>query len=280
MEINELKLKDLQPSQFYISEKKLKDVEGWLNPTDLSCFEPIPVKLLDGRPVMTDGHTRAVAALRAGLEMVPLVWDEDELSWDMYRACVSACREQAIESPIDLLPRIISEEKYREQWDKWCDRMQAEVERNRIVVKPYTEEAIPNVLSFEKALREEEDVWGWEINAEYIKSVTASFHDIRFSNALSFLAYQNERVIGRIDAVLIPSHFDGSIKAYLDWVCVLKRCRHKGTAQMLLSALRDALKTQHVDTLIALTAGDDEAQRFYKAIPNSVMRDTGIWIDI
>ena len=280
MEINELKLKDLQPSQFYISEKKLKDVEGWLNPTDLSCFEPIPVKLSDGRLVMTDGHTRAVAALRAGLEMVPLVWDEDELSWDMYRACVSACREQAIESPIDLLPRIISEEKYREQWDKWCDRMQAEVERNRIVVKPYTEEAIPDVLSFEKALREEEDVWGWEINAEYIKSVTASFHDIRFSNALSFLAYQNERVIGRIDAVLIPSHFDGSIKAYLDWVCVLKRCRHKGAAQMLLSALRDALKTQHVDTLIALTAGDDEAQRFYKAVPNSVMRDTGIWIDI
>lgn len=280
MEINELKLKDLQPSQFYISEKKLKDVEGWLNPSDLSCFEPISVKLLDGRLVMTDGHTRAVAALRAGLEMVPLVWDEDELSWDMYRACVSACREQAIESPIDLLPRIISEEKYREQWDKWCDRMQAEVERNRIVVKPYTEEAIPDVLSFEKALREEEDVWGWEINAEYIKSVTASFHDIRFSNALSFLAYQNERVIGRIDAVLIPSHFDGSIKAYLDWVCVLKRCRHKGTAQMLLSALRDALKAQHVDTLIALTAGDDEAQRFYKAVPNSVMRDTGIWIDI
>ena len=280
MEINELKLKDLQPSQFYISEKKLKDVEGWLNPTDLSCFEPIPVKLLDGRLVMTDGHTRAVAALRAGLEMVPLVWDEDELSWDMYRACVSACREQAIESPIDLLPRIISEEQYREQWDKWCDRMQAEVERNRIVVKPYTEEAIPDVLSFEKALREEEDVWGWEINAEYIKSVTASFHDIRFSNALSFLAYQNERVIGRIDAVLIPSHFDGSIKAYLDWVCVLKRCRHKGTAQMLLSALRDALKAQHVDTLIALTAGDDEAQRFYKAVPDSEMRDTGIWIDI
>ena len=280
MLINELKLKDLQPSQFYISEKKLRDIEGWLNPADLSCFEPIPVKLLDGRPVMTDGHTRAVAALRAGLEAVPLVWDEDELSWDMYRACVASCREQGIEAPGDLLSRIISEEKYREQWDKWCDRMQAEVERNRIDIRPYTEKAIPDVLSFERELRAEEDFWGWEIDAEYIKSVTASFHDNRFSNALSFLAYQNERVIGRIDAVLIPSHFDGSVKAYLDWICVLKSCRHKGAAQKLLSTLRDTLKTLHVDTLIALTASNDEAQSFYKAVPDSEMRDIGIWIDI
>lgn len=280
MEISALKLKDLQPSQFYISEKKLRGIEGWLDPADLSCFEPIPVKLLDGRPVMTDGHTRAVAALRAGLEAVPLVWDEDELSWDMYRACVAACREQGITSPCQLLSRIIPEEEYREKWDKWCDRMQAEIERNRIVVKPYTEEAIPDVLAFEKELRAEEDFWGWEIDAAYINRVTDSFRDKRFSNSISLLAYQNERVIGRIDAVLIPSHFDGSIKAYLDWICVLKSCRHKGAAQKLLSTLRENLKAQQVDTLIALTASNEEAQRFYQAVPDSVMRDIGIWIDI
>ena len=72
-----MELKDLQPSQFYISEKKLQDIECWLDPKDLSGFEPIPVKLLDGRPVMTDGHTRAVAAIRAGLDSVPLIRDED-----------------------------------------------------------------------------------------------------------------------------------------------------------------------------------------------------------
>ena len=32
MAIQELTLKDLQPSQFYISEKKLHDIEVWLNP--------------------------------------------------------------------------------------------------------------------------------------------------------------------------------------------------------------------------------------------------------
>ncbi|MBO4384605.1 MAG: hypothetical protein J5854_04215 [Clostridia bacterium] len=127
----DLKLVELQPSQFYISGKKLKDIEGWLDPKDLSGFEPIPVKLLDGIPVMTDGHTRAVAALRAGLDTVPLVWDEDDLDWDMYRECVKACRERMISSPADLLSRIISAEDYKVKWDEWCDVMHAEVMQKR-----------------------------------------------------------------------------------------------------------------------------------------------------
>lgn len=130
-EINHLTLKNLQPSQFYISEKKLEDIESWFNPNDSSNFDPIPIKLLDGKPVMTDGHTRAVAAIKAGLELVSLVWDEDDLDWDMYRACVSACRDQNIFSSRDLLDRIISKEEYKEKWDKWCDVMQAKIIQSR-----------------------------------------------------------------------------------------------------------------------------------------------------
>ncbi|MBO4380772.1 MAG: ParB/RepB/Spo0J family partition protein [Clostridia bacterium] len=122
MDIKELKLKDLQPSQFYISEKKLAKVESWFNPEDFRSFEPIPIKLLDGAYVMTDGHTRATAAIRAGLEKVPLVWDEDELSWDMYRKCVEECRARNVVSPTDLVNRIIDE-----KWNKWCDVMQNEI---------------------------------------------------------------------------------------------------------------------------------------------------------
>ena len=158
MTIQDLKLKDLQPSQFYISEKKLHDIEVWLDPADLSGFEPIPVKILDGIPVMTDGHTRAVAALRAGLTSVPLLADEDDLDWEMYHACVNACRERNIFSPEDLLPRIIPEQEYQEKWDHWCDILQAEIRRSRITVKPYTEQELPDVLDFERRLREEEDL--------------------------------------------------------------------------------------------------------------------------
>jgi GNAT superfamily N-acetyltransferase len=147
-------------------------------------------------------------------------------------------------------------------------------------IKQYTEADIPAVLDFERRLREEEDVWGWEIDEKYIADVKASFHDERFQNALSLLAWEDGRVIGRIDAVLIPSHFDGSVKAYLDWICVLQSCRHRGSAQSLLAALRERLKALGVDTLIALTAANEEAQRFYKSVPDSIMRDVGIWIDI
>lgn len=127
-DLSELTLADIQPSQFYISEQKLAAVERWFTPNDLSNFGPIPIKLLDGVPVMTDGHTRAVAALRAGLVAVPLIWDEDELDWRMYRACVMACRSRGIGSPWDLLGRIVPAEAYAVQWDRWCDRMQSSVE--------------------------------------------------------------------------------------------------------------------------------------------------------
>ena len=279
-DIYKLTLKDLQPSQFYISERKLASVEVWFDPADLSNFEPIPVKELDGVPVITDGHTRAVAALRVGVDRVPLVWDTDELDWRLYRACVTACRRRGILSPADLLTRIISAEEYVEQWDAWCDRLHADIDAGVIQVVPYTKADIPDVLSFERRLREEEADWGWMIDDAYIAQVEKSFEGDTFRDALSYLAYLDGQVVGRIDGALIRSHFDGSTKAYLDWICVIKSYRHRGVGQALLERLRKELKARGVDTLIALTASNEEAQRFYKSVPNSCMRDTGIWIDV
>lgn len=74
--LESLRILDLQPSQFYISEEKLCQIQKWFDPKDFSSFPPIPIKPLDGKLVMTDGHTRAVAALRAGLNKLPLVWGE------------------------------------------------------------------------------------------------------------------------------------------------------------------------------------------------------------
>ena len=154
------------------------------------------------------------------------------------------------------------------------------MQTEEIKIELYTKERIPDVLAFEKQLRAEEDVWGWEIDDAYIKSVTDSFQDPRFLNAISLLAYIGEQVAGRIDVVRIPSYFDGTVKAYLDWICVLKSARHKGVAQALMNEMRSRLKAEGIDTLIALTASNDEAQRFYKSVPDSSMHDVGIWIDI
>lgn len=166
------------------------------------------------------------------------------------------------------------------EYDRTEDDVFMKITKDGLHIVPYTAANVPDVLSFERRLREEEDVWGWEIDDAYIAQVQKSFEGDAFRDALSFLAYMDGQAVGRIDACLIRSHFDGSTKAYLDWICVLKSYRHRGVAQALLERLRQELKTRGVDTLIALTAANEEAQRFYKSVPNSLMRDTGIWIDI
>ena len=176
--------------------------------------------------------------------------------------------------------RVISVEAYAERWDAWCDRVHADIDAGVIEVVPYTRADIPDVLSFERRLREEEADWGWVIDDAYIAQVQKSFEGDTFRDALSFLAYLDGQAVGRIDACLIRSHFDGSTKAYLDWICVIKSYRHRGVAQALLARLRQELKARGVDTLIALTASNEEAQRFYKHVPDSILRDTGIWIDV
>ena len=127
---NNIKLKDLQPSQFYISRKKIEEIEKWFK-EDLSNFEAIPYKILDGRYVMTDGHTRAVVAIMHGIDKVPVIEEKDNLSWDMYEECVNECLKQGIHSPYDLVNRIVDEDSYHKLWDKWCDDMQKDVINKR-----------------------------------------------------------------------------------------------------------------------------------------------------
>lgn len=147
-------------------------------------------------------------------------------------------------------------------------------------IKRYTQDRMDDVIDFELRLRQEEDFWGWEINDQYIVDVKKSFADEKFAHSLSLLAYIDEKVVGRIDSTLICSHFDGSVKAYLDWICVLKSCRHQGVAQRLLKELRKELHEEYsVDTLIALMAGNPEAQRFYRSVEGAMIRDEGIWMD-
>ena len=150
----------------------------------------------------------------------------------------------------------------------------------KICVAQFTKDKLEDVLRFERQLRAEEDFWGWEIDEDYCAAVERSFDLPGYENALSFLAYVDERVVGRIDASLIYTHFDGSVKAYLDWLCVLKSCRHMGVAQALMSRLRQELHERGIKTLVGLMASNQDAQRFYRSLPGSLIRDEGIWIDI
>ncbi|MDE7303455.1 MAG: hypothetical protein K2N60_09090 [Oscillospiraceae bacterium] len=131
MDINKIALLDIQPSQFYVSEEKILNIKKWFDPNDLSNFEPIPIKELDGRIIFTDGHTRAWTAFLSGVSHVPLVWDEDELDWEAYRICVDACIERGVCSVADFRGRVLSGTDYKIKWNGWCDKMHAELESKR-----------------------------------------------------------------------------------------------------------------------------------------------------
>lgn len=150
----------------------------------------------------------------------------------------------------------------------------------KIDIQKFTKDKIDDVIEFELNLRKEENFWGWEINDRYVKSVKNSFENDMFNNSISLLAYVDNKVVGRIDASIIASHFDGSLKAYLDWICVIKSYRHHGIAQNMMNELRKQLRSLGADTLVALIAANEEAQRFYRSLEKAEIRDEGIWIDL
>jgi 3-methyladenine DNA glycosylase AlkD len=126
-------LAELQPSQLYISAAKLAHVQRDSTLQRPESLEPIPIKALGGRIIMTDGHTRALAALLAGLTEIPVVWDEDELDWEAYQICVDWCLAEGIHTVADLQGRVVPAAEYEIVWHQRCREMQRELEHARQV---------------------------------------------------------------------------------------------------------------------------------------------------
>ncbi|MCL2512391.1 MAG: GNAT family N-acetyltransferase [Oscillospiraceae bacterium] len=115
-----LPIADLQPSQLYISEGKLRLLREWFEPDNTDGFDPIPIKRFNDKYLMTDGHTRAVAAYLAGWDSVPVYWDEDGLDMRAYAIDVKWCGEENIHSPADLAGRIVPHKDFERLWRKRC----------------------------------------------------------------------------------------------------------------------------------------------------------------
>lgn len=151
-----------------------------------------------------------------------------------------------------------------------------------ISIEPFTRDRIGDVLEFEAELRRQEpDTFFMDAGEGYRARLEGSFEDGRFSNAVSLLACEDGRVIGRIDAVILAARSDASCAcAYLDWICVLKNERHRQAAQLLLRELRRELKDRGAETLIAVMAHNPESVRFYRAVENASIHDEAVWMDL
>jgi hypothetical protein len=122
-----MRLDEIQPSQLYINRAKLAQVQAAVGP-----LEPLPVRRLAGRVVLTDGHTRALAAWLGRRSEIEVYWDEDELDWEAYEICVAWCVEAGVRTVADLAGRVVSPEEYEVAWLQRCAQMQRGLEEGRL----------------------------------------------------------------------------------------------------------------------------------------------------
>jgi hypothetical protein len=121
-------LKDIQPSQLYISSKKLENVLAWFTPIDYDSYDALPIKSLNGKIIFTDGHTRAYATYISGVKTIKVYWDEDELDWNAYQICVDWCNSEGINSIEDLHARVIEPSEYEVLWIERCRNLYKELD--------------------------------------------------------------------------------------------------------------------------------------------------------
>lgn len=116
----EVKITDLHPTQLYLSEKKLHDIQMLDQSAEIINMDPISILAVGNRFLITDGHHRAYQALLAGRDMISAEFDRDGCD-ELYALYAQACEERKIDSVLDLKNRILPQDEYEAKWYNWCD---------------------------------------------------------------------------------------------------------------------------------------------------------------
>ena len=115
-----VKLTDLHPTQLYLSEKKLQDIQMLDQSAEIINVDPISVLAFGNRFLITDGHHRAYQALLAGRDTISAEFDRDGGD-ELYALYAQACEESKITSIQDLKHHILAQDEYEAKWYNWCD---------------------------------------------------------------------------------------------------------------------------------------------------------------
>lgn len=121
----DLALCDVRPTQLYLSSGKLTDVLAWFDFDD-PAYGPLPVFEHESEWYLADGHTRAFAAYLAGEDHLPVERDPDvreKYDFEVYRACISWCREEGVETIADLQGRVVEPETFEAAWVERCQQV-------------------------------------------------------------------------------------------------------------------------------------------------------------
>ena len=115
-----LEISKIQPSQFFINEKKLESCKKWIKcPEDVL----IPIVQKEDKTISLDGHTRMRAALDLGYASIYVYPDEYD---DTIFLFVDEAVRRQIYRVSDM--EIVDAKEYTQKWDKFCDNLFANLE--------------------------------------------------------------------------------------------------------------------------------------------------------
>ena len=117
MEVN---IKDLHPTQLYLSEKKLHYIQMLYQSVEKPSINPISVLAFGDCLLITDGHHRAYQALLLGQDTISAEFDKDGGD-ELYHLYAQVCEERKIYSVLDLKNHILVQDEYEAKWYNWCD---------------------------------------------------------------------------------------------------------------------------------------------------------------
>jgi len=123
-------INELQPSQVYLSAKKLKKLKKYFDSVNLEKIEPLPIKKIGDNVFLTDGHTRAYLLDKKGREKIKVYYDEDDLDWLQYMVCVNWAKKAGINKISDLKDKIIDHSSYKKRWIAKCEKMHQNIKND------------------------------------------------------------------------------------------------------------------------------------------------------
>lgn len=111
--IFEVKVEEVQPSQFYVDADKVEAVASFISSGSDIC---IPLAKINGELVSLDGHTRLYLAVKRGYKKIYGFYTQTD---DYISKFVLEAKIRNVFTPYDL--SMLSHIEYEEKWNKFCD---------------------------------------------------------------------------------------------------------------------------------------------------------------
>ena len=106
------------------------------------------------------------------------------------------------------------------------------------------------------------------------EGIRARVRDEFYEKTTSLLAIDGDEVVGRIEYHFYGCLQDGYRMAYVDWIYVLPKARHKGVAQALFRRMQEDCERNGINQYYLIRATNPEADRFYHAFEGAELQET------